>query len=208
MNLFLNSSNAGIAAVMNDAAPRLRFALQRGMVLLAFLCLLGPRTVDAFPPAPYYTLYGAVRDQVGQTVTAEGAEVILLKGGVEVGRTPITSSLIDRNYELNMRLDQARSGTTFYTDKATPISSPSGPSQWLFQGPPAESKFLAAERSVVSDDRPAGVGQWQNLAFEHRAIFTSKNLSDLAPASNPLFPLPVRLPSIFSSSGEEENYLH
>ncbi|MDH4444399.1 MAG: twin-arginine translocation signal domain-containing protein [Akkermansiaceae bacterium] len=26
----------------------------------------------------------------------------------------------------------------------TPISSPSGPSQWLFQGPPAESKFLAA----------------------------------------------------------------
>lgn len=25
----------------------------------------------------------------------------------------------------------------------TPISSPSGPSQWLFQGPPAESKFLA-----------------------------------------------------------------
>jgi hypothetical protein len=27
----------------------------------------------------------------------------------------------------------------------TPISPPSGPSQWLFQGPPAESKFLAAE---------------------------------------------------------------
>ncbi len=26
----------------------------------------------------------------------------------------------------------------------TPISPPSGPDQWLFQGPPAESKFLAA----------------------------------------------------------------
>jgi hypothetical protein len=28
---------------------------------------------SAFPPAPYYTLYGMVRDQVGQTVMAEGA---------------------------------------------------------------------------------------------------------------------------------------
>ncbi len=73
---------------------------------------------QAFPPAPYYTLYGIVRDQVGQTVTAEGAEVILLKGGVEVGRTPITSKRLDQSYELNMRLDHARSGTVFYTNKA------------------------------------------------------------------------------------------
>jgi hypothetical protein len=73
---------------------------------------------SAFPPAPYYTLYGMVRDQVGQTVTAEGAQVILLRGGVEVGRTPIVSGRIDQNYELNLRIDQNRSGTTFYTDKA------------------------------------------------------------------------------------------
>lgn len=75
-------------------------------------------TALAFPPAPYYTLYGMVRDQVGQTVTAEGAEIILLKGGVEVGRTPITSSQIDQSYELKIRIDQARSGTAYYTDKA------------------------------------------------------------------------------------------
>jgi hypothetical protein len=37
---------------------------------------------------------------------------------VEVGRTPITLSQIDSNYQLSMRIDQARSGTTFYTDKA------------------------------------------------------------------------------------------
>jgi len=72
----------------------------------------------AFPPAPYYTIYGMVRDQVGQTVTAEGAEIILLKGSVEVGRTPISSSQIDQNYELNIRIDQNRSGTTLYTEKA------------------------------------------------------------------------------------------
>lgn len=75
-------------------------------------------TAGAFPPAPYYTLYGMVRDQVGQTVTAEGAEIILLKGGVEIGRTPITSGHLDQNYELNIRIDAARSGTTFYSDKA------------------------------------------------------------------------------------------
>jgi hypothetical protein len=59
-----------------------------------------------------------VRDQVGQTVTADGAEVILLKGGVEVGRTPISSTRIDQSYELNMRIDQNRSGTSLYSDKA------------------------------------------------------------------------------------------
>ena len=85
---------------------------------LAFALLLVTGIASAFPPAPYYTLYGMVRDQVGQTVTAEGAEVILLKGGAEVGRTPITSSRLDQSYELNLRIDQNRSGTTFYTDKA------------------------------------------------------------------------------------------
>jgi hypothetical protein len=73
----------------------------------------------AFPPAPYYTIYGMVRDQVGQTVMAEGADVILLKGGVEVGRTSIRSGRqIDQNYELSIRIDQARAGTVFYTEKA------------------------------------------------------------------------------------------
>ena len=84
----------------------------------AAIFLLGSGVAAAFPPAPSYALYGMVRDQVGQTVTAEGAEVILLKGGVEVGRTPISSTRIDQSYELNMRIDQNRSGTSLYSDKA------------------------------------------------------------------------------------------
>jgi hypothetical protein len=52
---------------------------------LALRCVFGllmaMGIASAFPPAPYYTLFGVVRDRVGQTVTAEGAEVILLKGG-------------------------------------------------------------------------------------------------------------------------------
>ena len=94
------------------------FPLRKARRSLYFSGLLFSGVASAFPPAPYYTLYGVVRDQVGQTVTAEGAEVILLKGGVEVGRTPITSTQIEQNYQLNMRLDQNRSGTTFYTEKA------------------------------------------------------------------------------------------
>jgi hypothetical protein len=63
-----------------------------------------------------------VRDQVGQTVTAEGAKIILLKGGVEVGSTPIITNLIDRNYELNVRIDQSIAGTAPYTAKAIPAN--------------------------------------------------------------------------------------
>lgn len=85
--------------------------------LLIALVLVMP--VAAFPPAPYYTLFGMVRDQVGQTVVAEGAEVVLLKDGVEIGRSPITAGRqLEQNYELRMRIDQNRIGTMLYTEKA------------------------------------------------------------------------------------------
>lgn len=89
--------------------------------LILLLSLLSSLTALAFPPAPYYTLYGMVRDQVGQTLTSEGAEVVLLKEGVEIGRTPITANRIDQSYELNVRMDQTRSGTALYSDKAVSV---------------------------------------------------------------------------------------
>jgi hypothetical protein len=80
---------------------------------------------QAFPPAPYYTLYGMVRDQVGQAVTAEGAEVVLLKGTKKVGAAPIsTGTSLDQNYELRVRLDHNRSGTTAYNEKALATQGP------------------------------------------------------------------------------------
>jgi hypothetical protein len=85
-------------------------------ILVCLLAAVSPAL--AFPPAPYYTLYGIVRDQVGQTVTGQGAEIVLLKGGAEIGRTPITAGQLDQNYELKIRIDAARSGTTSYSDKA------------------------------------------------------------------------------------------
>ncbi|MES2709573.1 MAG: hypothetical protein V4726_23450 [Verrucomicrobiota bacterium] len=85
-----------------------------------FLLLLLPlTTAKAFPPAPYYTLLGMVRDQVGQTVTAEGAEILLLKGTEIIARTPVSSAAaLDQNYELKIRLDTNRANTQLYTDKA------------------------------------------------------------------------------------------
>ncbi|MES2705818.1 MAG: hypothetical protein V4726_04370 [Verrucomicrobiota bacterium] len=83
------------------------------------LALLTAGTAPAFPPVPYYTLYGMVRDQAGQTVNVEGAWVLLLKDGKELSRTPVKSFLrTDQNYEMNVRLDQIRQGTTFYSASA------------------------------------------------------------------------------------------
>jgi hypothetical protein len=85
----------------------------------ALCCWLGATgPALAFPPAPSYTLFGLVRDQTGHTLTAEGAQLILFKGTTEVGRSPITSNLIDQSYELEIRIDQNRSGTSLYSEKA------------------------------------------------------------------------------------------
>ncbi len=75
----------------------------------------------AFPPAPYYTLYGTVRDQTGQVVTAADARVVLLKGTEEAGRAAINSNIqLDQNYEMGVRIDAARPATALYTPAAVP----------------------------------------------------------------------------------------
>ncbi len=118
MSLVLNSHPSGTASASRTIPPgRWVRRLRACAGSVAGGVMLGG-VAQALPPAPYNTLYGVVRDQVGQTVKAEGAEVILLRGGVEVGRAPITSNRIEQNYELNMRIDQNRSGTTLYSDKA------------------------------------------------------------------------------------------
>jgi hypothetical protein len=93
--------------------------------LLWISLLIFQSVAFAFPPAPYYSIYGIVRDQVGQTISAEGAQLVLLKGTREVGRTSINSNMqLDQNYELQMRIDQNRSGTSLYSEKAIVALSP------------------------------------------------------------------------------------
>lgn len=73
----------------------------------------------AFPPAPHYTLYGLVRDQVGATLKVDGAELILLRDGKELGRTPVLKDLrADFNYELKVSVDLNLPTTRSYSEKA------------------------------------------------------------------------------------------
>jgi len=89
-------------------------------------CLLGlalPFAGHAFPPAPHYVIYGLVRDQVGATLLVEGAELVLLRNGIEIGRTPVFSQLKgDFNYELKIHIDQNRPSTRTYSEKAVPAN--------------------------------------------------------------------------------------
>lgn len=90
-----------------------------GLIVAVFGgALLDGTRLSAFPPAPFYRIYGVVRDQTGATLRVTGAEVILLRDNVEVGRTPIIEVKDDANYELNIRLDQTRAGTRTYSTKA------------------------------------------------------------------------------------------
>ncbi|MCC5844437.1 MAG: hypothetical protein JJU05_09315 [Verrucomicrobia bacterium] len=75
--------------------------------------------MHAFPPAPYHTLYGMVRDENGQALRADGGEVVFYRDGVEFLRTPITeTSRIDQNYQIRLRMDMHRFGTESYTSLA------------------------------------------------------------------------------------------
>lgn len=104
--------------------PTLRFSSpQLPMLRAAVLMLVGwvfaGAVLKAYPPAPYYTLYGVVRDQVGATLRVDGAEIVLLRDGKEIGRTPIYPDLrSDSNYELKIRIDQGRTGTRVYSTSA------------------------------------------------------------------------------------------
>ena len=86
-----------------------------------FVVLALPILGQAFPPAPYYAIYGTVRDQVGATLLVEGAELVLLRNGLEIGRTPVFSQLKgDFNYELKIRIDQNRLSTRTYSSRPCP----------------------------------------------------------------------------------------
>ncbi len=73
----------------------------------------------AFPPAPHYSIYGDVRDEFGYLIPAGGATVVFSFGGREIARYPLTGATgADYTYQIRMRLDMNRGGTTAYTSAA------------------------------------------------------------------------------------------
>ena len=88
--------------------PRIAFG-----ILALFL---SATSLQAFPPAPFYTVFGDVKDSYGQRLPAEGCSVILYQNGREVLRQSMTAS--GGGYQLRMRIDMFRAATTAYSSAA------------------------------------------------------------------------------------------
>ena len=79
----------------------------------------------AFPPLPYYTLFGTVRDQVGQTLSSSNAEVQVLQNDRVVESAQIASTPSGgTNYEINLEIDGGRTGNKTYSEQAVIAKSP------------------------------------------------------------------------------------
>jgi hypothetical protein len=90
------------------------------MLLAALLAFSGLATIAmAFPPAPFFTIHGTVRDEYGQTIRLVGAQVIFLRSGQEVARYPIGQiSGLNDNFQIRLRMDMRRFGTQTYSEIA------------------------------------------------------------------------------------------
>ncbi|WP_438481284.1 hypothetical protein [Oleiharenicola lentus] len=89
-------------------------------------CLLGLSvgaglTLSAFPPAPYHTIYGTVRDEHGEKLNVAGSVVVFYRNNVEVLRQTITNTeeRPDQNYQIRLRMDMDRAGTRSYSSIAS-----------------------------------------------------------------------------------------
>ncbi len=85
----------------------------------AALLWLGAGMATAFPPAPYFTVFGDARDQYGLLIPAGSAAVVLYKSGAETMRTQLSSAAgADYNYQLRVKLDMLRESSAAYSSKA------------------------------------------------------------------------------------------
>jgi hypothetical protein len=95
-----------------------------GTGLVALAAVFWAQPLRAFPPAPFHTIYGDVRDDQGVLIPATGAAVVMSQGGVQRMREPLTAvSGKDFNYELRMRIDMGRSLTASYSSLVVSTAS-------------------------------------------------------------------------------------
>lgn len=100
----------------------MRFHL--GYILLLVSLVLASEA-KAFPPLPYFTLFGTVRDQVGQTLTSSNAQVQILQNDRVVKSAPVFMVPSGgTNYELNLEIDGGRTGNKTYSEQAVIAKSP------------------------------------------------------------------------------------
>jgi hypothetical protein len=78
----------------------------RILAAAAFVAALCSQSSMAFPPAPHHTLYGTVRDQMGEPLVVTNAEVILeTLAGVQLKTMVVPNLKPGANYRLQVPMD-------------------------------------------------------------------------------------------------------
>jgi len=81
-------------------------------------------SASAFPPAPYHTLFGLVRNQRGEPLNVAGAEISLETSNGPGVTTPLSPGLEPGvNYELLLPIEMA----VHFAQVGEPAQSASGP---------------------------------------------------------------------------------
>jgi hypothetical protein len=76
----------------------------------------GASSAVAFPPAPFHTIFGTVRDEFGRQINIDGATVVMSRNGQEVLRQIIAPGPSPEfNYQIRLRMAMDRPGTRSYT---------------------------------------------------------------------------------------------
>jgi hypothetical protein len=89
-----------------------------------FAFILTAIPLQAFPPAPFHTIYGDVRDEQGVLIPATGAAVVMYQGGVQRMREQLTEGNgADFNYQIRMRIDMGRNLTASYSSLVVSTAS-------------------------------------------------------------------------------------
>lgn len=114
VHMIAGMKNAPVTNLILPRSCRWRWFAISGLALASYVSPLW-----AFPPAPYKTIHGMVRDEYGNALRMDGASVVFFKNGQEVLRVPIqTSTLLNQNYQIRLRMDMQRPGTIKYNDLA------------------------------------------------------------------------------------------
>lgn len=90
------------------AAKKINMKITGPIIYFGLLAALACTLSNAFPPAPSHTLYGIVRDEIGNPLDADSAEVILESATGTTVKTYIFPGLApDANYRLFVQIDAA-----------------------------------------------------------------------------------------------------
>jgi hypothetical protein len=107
-----------VSAVQNPS--RLKKTAARLCGLLALGLSVAAPLLQAFPPAPYYTVFGTVRDENGLRLDVAGAVVALYRNHTEVVRQDIINSTDrpDQNYQFRLKMEMDVDETRSYSSLA------------------------------------------------------------------------------------------